>query len=92
MPVISTATGREAGSLGECHRYAPRPLVIPGDAPGRAATRWPVTDARDVCGEWYYGGERLATGLPPGSAGENAAPPEVRRVEEVSSDEVFPAS
>lgn len=45
-------------SLGECHRYAPRPLILALEAATDAQLVWPRTRAGDVCGEWYYGGVR----------------------------------
>lgn len=44
---------------GECHRYAPRPLITAQDTMATLALLWPITNASDVCGEWYYGGYRL---------------------------------
>ena len=44
---------------GECHRYAPRPLVVESRVAESALVLWPVTQAGDTCGEWYFGGPRL---------------------------------
>jgi len=46
-------------SFGECHRHAPRPLILEHQAAADAQLVWPSTRAMDVCGEWYYGGLRL---------------------------------
>lgn len=62
MPEKSvTPEGKEPllASLGECHRYAPRPLILERQAANDAQLVWPKTRAVDVCGEWYYGGVRL---------------------------------
>ncbi len=62
MPAISaTPPSKEPlhSHLGECHRYAPRPLILAREAVTDAQLLWPKTRAVDVCGEWYYGGERL---------------------------------
>ena len=48
-----------APGTGECHRYAPRPLVIESRVAESALVLWPVTNADDTCGEWYFGGPRL---------------------------------
>lgn len=63
MPKASeTAEGTESplsNNVGECHRYAPRPLILERKAATDAQLVWPKTRAEDVCGEWYYGGLRL---------------------------------
>ncbi|MGF1613463.1 MAG: hypothetical protein ACFCVA_05995 [Gammaproteobacteria bacterium] len=46
-------------SFGECHRYAPKPLILERQTARDAQLVWPKTRAVDVCGEWYYGGLRL---------------------------------
>lgn len=58
---LAPAEGTESplSSLGECHRYAPRPLILARQAATDAQLVWPSTRAADVCGEWYYGGLRL---------------------------------
>ncbi len=63
FPIKSSATqgpGVLTTTSGECHRYAPRPLLADRDAIKCPALFWPTTDAGDVCGEWYYGGLRSA--------------------------------
>lgn len=53
--------GKESllSSFGECHRYAPKPLILERQTARDAQLIWPKTRAVDVCGEWYYGGLRL---------------------------------
>lgn len=59
---IKSSTPPEPGVLiatsGECHRYAPRPLLADPNAIKCRALFWPTTRPDDVCGEWYYGGLR----------------------------------
>ncbi len=55
-------------TTGECHRYAPRALIVAGGETSKKVTAiWPSTRAKDVCGEWYYGGLKLLD-EPPGEA------------------------
>ncbi len=61
FPTKSSATptpGTLVATSGECHRYAPRPLLADRDAIKCPVLFWPMTGASDVCGEWYYGGLR----------------------------------
>ena len=61
FPIKSSATpgpGVLIATSGECHRYAPRPLLADRDAIKCPALFWPTTRADDACGEWYYGGLR----------------------------------
>ncbi len=53
---LSAAVGSSELTVasGECHRYAPRPLLADQDTP--PVLFWPTTRADEVCGEWYYGG------------------------------------
>jgi hypothetical protein len=60
-------------TLGECHRYAPRPVVADRDTFNNATTVWPVTRADNVCGEWFYGGPSRKT-EPPTEPVEGTAP------------------
>jgi hypothetical protein len=57
--VMSEGKDPLRASLGECHRYAPRPLILERQVATGAQLVWPKTRAGDVCGEWYYGGVRL---------------------------------
>ena len=54
----ATSTGA-SDETGECHRYAPRPLVVENRVAESALVLWPVTRAEDTCGEWYFGGARV---------------------------------
>lgn len=43
------------GSHGECHRYAPRPKVVPlAGSDTAVAPNWPLVDYDDFCGEWQH--------------------------------------
>ncbi len=53
-PSAAAGSSELTVASGECHRYAPRPLLADRDTP--PALFWPTTRADDVCGEWYYGG------------------------------------
>ena len=79
MATESTVSeGKESllSSLGECHRYAPRPLILEREAANGAQLVWPRTRAGDVCGEWYYGGLRFRQeaplSAPPRAEGDTA--------------------
>ena len=39
--------------IGECHRYAPQPLVG-GSGTGWAEWHWPKVTKEDFCGEFQY--------------------------------------
>ncbi len=67
IPTESRLPPRQATSssnIGECHRYAPRPLVVAGETSKNATAFWPTTRATDSCGEWYYGGLKLSAQHP----------------------------
>jgi hypothetical protein len=83
-------TGRSGVEAGECHRYAPHPLVIRGEEPGGAHVAWPVTRAGDSCGEWFYGGER--TPRPVVVDTTRAADATAAGPEEPMTEEILPAS
>ena len=40
------------GKDGDCHRYAPRPLVG-GSGQGWSDWEWPSVNEDDFCGEWH---------------------------------------
>jgi hypothetical protein len=56
---IKAKPAAAAHKTGECRRYAPRPLVVESRVAESALVLWPVTQADDTCGEWYFGGPRL---------------------------------
>ncbi|MFZ0257494.1 MAG: hypothetical protein WAN46_18050 [Gammaproteobacteria bacterium] len=82
----ASAEGKESllSSRGECHRYAPRPLILERQAAGDAQLVWPETRAVDVCGEWYYGGPRLRPQETP-SVLEKEEPPTLLAANELES-------
>jgi hypothetical protein len=71
-PGLPSRQAASSSALGECHRYAPRPLVVAGEISKKATAFWPMTQANDVCGEWYYGGLRLSTQHPEAGTEERA--------------------
>lgn len=66
IPTPSETTGRQARPMpdGECHRYAPHATIAERDELKAPVTLWPITNGNDVCGEWYYGGQRLKPQAP----------------------------
>lgn len=75
---------------GECRRHAPRPLVLPAAGPAEGRVVWPITLAGECCGEWFFGGDRLARRgvVDTVRAGDATA----AGVEDTEADEVLPAS
>jgi len=74
---MESSAGTPLTALGECHRYAPRPVVVTEEALSEATVVWPVTQAEDGCGEWFHGGHRPRqrdTGKPAGTAPQSDPP------------------
>lgn len=59
-PVPPVRQTTSSSTIGECHRYAPRPLVVTSETSKKITVFWPTTRAEDVCGDWYYGGLRFS--------------------------------
>lgn len=58
-PTLNPSAAKTLTVLGECHRYAPRPVVVTTETLAEACVVWPVTQGDDACGEWFAGGDRL---------------------------------
>jgi hypothetical protein len=74
---MEVSAGTPLTALGECHRYAPRPVVVTEEALSEATVVWPVTQADDGCGEWFPGGDwpRQRGAAKPASMAPQSEPP-----------------
>ena len=71
-PTLEAVVGTPLTVLGECHRYAPRPVVVTEEALTAANIVWPMTQADDGCGEWFHGADHLRRTGQPKAAGPAA--------------------